>query len=50
MRDLTSVLETIRPSAQVKYLLVDSSENQLVDACKGVQKEKSAYSQHFSLR
>ena len=49
-RDFTSVFfETRRPSLQLKRLLVDSGENQLVDAYEGVQKKKQAYSKHFSL-
>ena len=31
--------ETRRPSTQVEHLLVDSSENQLDDVYKGVQKK-----------
>ena len=46
-RDLTCVFETRRLSPRVKHLLVDSSEIQLVDAYRGVQKKRSASSKHF---
>ena len=47
--DFTFVFATRRPSLQVKHLLINSSENELIDAHKGVQKKKSAYRKHFSL-
>ena len=38
---------TKRPSPLAKHLFVDSSEKLLVEAHKGVQKERSAYRKHF---